>query len=173
MDKTRTMQEFDINSADPDPEGSVFFLVQKKETLTRHYIVKGTASQPIKTAKAVREDYENHGHDSWIEKDGWVDWNGERITKIEKVVYSPCSLANTSMTPPADWTEESHPSIRYLSRSTMFDVQPERGVNRIWRRYKSCNNYIHGKTKSICSCCMSRIRAGWSVITPLKTEDSD
>jgi hypothetical protein len=177
---TRRMTEIEINEWDEgtDPEGSVLFLVQKKETITRHYIVKSDYDgNPFTTAKALREDFQNGGTESWFEKDGWVDFDNERISKIEKVVYSPCSLALTYMTPPAHWTEESHPQIRYLTRSTMFDEQPE-GTNPFtkkstYRRYDRCTNYIHGKTSEVCDSCLRNINDGWTVIQPLKKEESE
>lgn len=176
---SNVMQEKTVSEYDEaDPEGSVLFVVQKKEMITRHYIVSGTEAAPIKTAKAVRENFEDFGTESWLEKDGWVDFDNERISKIEKVVYSPCSLALAYMTPPAHWTEESHPRIRYLTRSTMFDEQPEGTTNpfskgRIYRRYDRCTNYIHGKTSQVCNSCMRKIQYGWTVIQPLKKEESE
>lgn len=179
--RVRVMNEFTMNEyRDSDPEGSVFFLVQKKETVTRHYIVKSdNQGNPIKTAKQVRADYEEWGTEGWIEQDGWTDFDGERISKIEKVVYSPCSLALQYLTPPAHWTTESHPHMRYFTRSTMFDEQPEGsafdvfGKNRIFRPYERCTNYIKGKTSQICPKCLRRIKEGWSIITPLKKEESE
>lgn len=178
MEETQIMNEISVREYGnkTDPAGSVLFLVQKKETVTRHYIVKSdNQGNPIKTAKQVRADYEESGNDNWIEKDGWVDWDGERITKIEKVVYSPCSLALQYMTPPAHWTTESHPRIRYLTRSTMFDKQPIGAFadKRIFRRYERCTNYINGKTSQICPKCLRRIKEGWSIITPVKKEESE
>ncbi len=159
---------------EPDPEGSVFFRVSIKETVTRTYL---TTDPTLKTAKAVREQYGDMHTDDWQEMDA-TDWDGSRISKIEKVVYSPCSLGLQYLTPPADWTEESHPQIRYLSASTIFDEQPAGRVSAfnkdaIRRRYVRCTNYIHGKTSQICPKCVRLIREGWSVITPLKKEESE
>lgn len=178
---TEIMHEIRIKEhVEPNPEGSVLFLVAKKETITRHYIVKWDGhGNRIKTAKEVRADFETHGSEGWAEKDGWVDCDNERISKIEKVVYSPCSLALQYMTPPAHWTEESHPNIRYLNRSTMFDEQPD-GVktaffnkDAITRRYERCTNYVHGKTSQVCTSCLRRINEGWSIIHPIKKEASE
>jgi len=175
MKEAENIWEKSINEygeKEPDPEGSVFFRVNIKETVTRTYL---TTDPTLKTAKAVREQYEEAGTDYWVDMDA-TDWDGSRISKIEKVVYSPCSLALEYLTPPADWTEESHPNIRYLSRSTMFDEQPVGNAFmtlRIKRKYARCTNYIHGKTSQICPKCVRLIREGWSVITPLKKEESE
>lgn len=175
---TEIMHEIRINEyKDPDPAGSVLFLVAVKETVTRYYRTKWDAEgKRIKTAKEVRTDFERWGAEGWHEKD-CSDWDNARISKVEKVVYSPCSLALQYLTPPAHWTEESHPSIRYLERSTMFDEQPAGSVSvfnkdAITRRYVRCTNYIHGKTSQICPNCLRRIKGGWSIIHPIKKEDS-
>lgn len=173
---TEIMHEIRINEyKDPDPEGSVLFLVAKQETMTRHYIVKwDSQGNRIKTAKELRADFEESHSDFWEERDGWIDFDNERISKIEKVVYSPCWFALQYMTPPAHWTEESHSQIRYLNKSTFFDEQPEGfGENRITRRYVRCTNYIHGKTSQVCTQCLRRINEGWSIIHPLKKEASE
>jgi|TARA_R100001463_G_scaffold77509_1_gene131576 hypothetical protein len=160
---------------EPDPEGSVFFRISIKETVTRTYL---TTDPTLKTAKAVREQYDEWGTDDWRELDG-TEWDGSRISKIEKVVYSPCSLGLQYLTPPSHWTEESHPNIRYLSTSTMFDEQPEGSAfdvfnkDAIRRRYVRCTNYIHGKTSQICPKCERLIVQGWSIIHPLKKEESE
>lgn len=178
MEETEIMDTISISiNEQKDPAGSVLFKVAVKETVTHHYFVKWDGEgNRIKTAKQVRADYAEHGTDGWHKQD-WSDWDGERISKVEKVVYSPCSLALNYLTPPADWTEESHPQIRYLSRSTMFDEQPEGSAfdvfnkNTIRRRYVRCTNYIHGKTSQICPNCLRRIKEGWSIIHPLKKGD--
>ena len=180
MDETgNLMSEISISEygdKDPDPEGSVLFKVAVKETLTHHYLAKLSGEgKRFKTAKQVRADYEEWGTEGWNKQDGYTDFDNERISKVEKVVYSPCSLALHYLTPPSHWTEESHPRIRYLNQSTMFDEQPE-GVaftNKIYRRYVRCTNYIHGKTSQICPNCLRRVRDGWSIIHPLKKEESE
>lgn len=183
MEETRVMDEIRISeygNKDPDPAGSVLFLVAVKETVTHHYLAKLSGEgKRFKTTKQVRADYEEWGTDGWHKKDGWTDFDGERISKVEKVVYSPCALALQYLTPPAHWTEESHPRIRYLNQSTMFDEQPD-GVktaffnkDAITRRYVRCINYIHGKTSQICPNCLRRIKKGWSIIHPIKKEESE
>ncbi len=181
MEETRIMNEISIHEyghKDPDPAGSVLFKVAVKETVTHHYLAKWNGEgKRFKTAKQVRADFEEWGTEGWHKQDGWTDYDNERISKVEKVVYSPCSLALQYLTPPAHWTKESHEQIRYLNRSTMFDEQPEgsAGVfskDKIYRRYVRCTNYIHGKTSQICPNCLRRIKEGWSIIHPLKKEDS-
>src|SRR5210317_184937 len=125
MDEAQIMNEISISEyghKDPDAAGSVLFKVAVKETVTHHYLAKlNGEGKRFKTAKQVRADFEEYYTDGWHKQDGWTDYDGERISKVEKVVYSPCSLALQYLTPPAHWTEESHPQIRYLNRSTMFD----------------------------------------------------
>lgn len=174
---TEIMHELAINEYRPVHEaGSVLFKVSVKETVTHHFVTRWDGEgNRIKTAKQVRADFEEFGTDGWHKKDGWSDWDSERISKVEKVVYSPCSLALQYMTPPADFPEEK---ARYLPRSTMFDEQPAGRVSMfnkdaITRPYVQCENYVHGKTSQVCVQCMRRIRTGWSIITPLKKEDSE
>ena len=168
------MHELAINEYRPVHEaGSVLFKVAVKETVTHHFTVRYDGEgNPIKTAKQVRADFEEYGTEGWHKKDGWSDWEGDRISKVEKVVYSPCSLALQYLTPPADYPEAR---ARYLARSTMFDEQPKElsSKNAIYRRYSRCTRYVQGKTSQVCSDCMRRIRTGWSIITPLKKEDSE
>ncbi len=141
-----------------------------KGILERSYI---TTDPKIKTAKAVREQWHDMGSDDWQDMDR-ADVVDYRVSKVEKVVYSPCSLILTHMTPPAHWTKESHPQIRYLSSSTAFDEQPEGTfMERIHRKYSLCNTYIEGKTSQVCNSCMRKIQDGWSVIHPLKKEESE
>ena len=170
------MYELGINEfKDPDPEGSVLFKVAVKETVTHHFVTRWDGEgNRIKTAKQVRADFEEHGTEGWHKKDGWSDWDNSRISKVEKVVYSPCSLALQYMTPPADFPKER---ARYLNRSTMFDEQPKGSAGvfskgKIYRPYVQCTSYVHGKTSQVCSDCMRRIQTGWSIIHPLKKEDS-
>ncbi|MGB1100107.1 MAG: hypothetical protein ACPGYS_04290 [Flavobacteriales bacterium] len=175
---TQIMHELEINEYRPVHEaGSVLFKVSVKETVTHHFTVRYDGEgNPIKTAKHVRADFEEFGTEGWHKKDGWSDWDSERISKVEKVVYSPCSLALQYLTPPAHWTADSHPQIRYLNRSTMFDEQPEGSAfwtDKIHRRYVRCTNYIHGKTSQICPHCLRRIKEGWSIIHPFKKEESE
>ena len=186
MEETRIMNEISIReygNNDPDPAGAVLFLVAVKETLTHHYLVMSDGEgNPIKTAKQVRADFEEHHTDGWHKQD-WTDCDSERISKVEKVVYSPCSLALQYLTPPQEWLDKEHPKherTRYLNQSTMFDEQPESAKTRpsftdkaIRRRYDRCTNYIKGKTSQICPQCLRRIKEGWSIITPLKKEESE
>lgn len=175
------MTEIEIDKWDdkgPHKAGSTLYLVQVKETLTHHYLVSGEGAP--KTKKELREDY-NEGDGTysagWTKKDGWTDFENERITKIEKVKYSPCTLALRYLTPPAAWLDKDHPKheqIRYLSSSTMFDVQPEGSerifnrANRIYRKFAQCTNYVNGNKSLMCDTCEKRILGGWSIINPLK-----
>jgi len=179
MEEADTVWEKSIDEYDqkePDPAGSVFFRVNIKETVTRTYL---TTDPTLKTAKAVRQQYGEMDTDGWQEMDS-TDWDGSRISKVEKVVYSPCSLALEYLTPPQEWMDKEHPKhqqTRYLTSSTMFDEQPESNgsvfnSNRIYRKYARCTTYIHGKTSQICPRCLRRIKEGWSIITPLKKENS-
>jgi len=167
MTGTNTIWEKSIseyNKNGPDPEGSVFFRVSVKETVTRTYM---TTDPTIKTAKAVREQYDEWHTDSWREMDD-IDSDGSRIGKIEKVVYSPCSFALRYLTPPADFPADK---LRYIASSTMFDEQPEGGMfakNRIHRKFERCTSYVEGKTSSVCVRCFRRLNQGWSFISPLK-----
>jgi len=167
MTGTNTIWEKSIseyNKNGPDPEGSVFFRVSVKETVTRTYM---TTDPTIKTAKAVREQYDEWHTDSWREMDD-IDSDGSRIGKIEKVVYSPCSFALRYLTPPADFPADN---LRYIASSTMFDEQPEGGMfakNRIHRKFERCTSYVEGKTSSVCVRCFRRLNQGWSFISPLK-----
>ena len=97
MEETRIMNEISIHEyghKDPDPAGSVLFKVAVKETVTHHYLAKWNGEgKRFKTAKQVRADFEEWGTEGWHKQDGWTDYDNERISKVEKVVYSPCSLA--------------------------------------------------------------------------------
>ena len=159
----------------PHKAGSVLFRVQVQQTLTHHYLVLGP-----KTKKELREDFTDGDgvySGGWTKEDGWSDIDSERIKKVEKIVYSPCTLALKYLTPPQAWLDEDHPKhqqTRYLSSSTAFDVQPE-GSERIWprtsriyRRYARCTNYVNGSKSVMCDACEKRILEGWSIITPLK-----
>jgi hypothetical protein len=168
MTGTSTIWEKSINEYGeaPDPEGSVFFRVSVKETVVRTYL---TTDPDLKTAKAVREQHDEWGTDDWREMDS-ADWDGSRISKIEKVVYSPCSFALRYLTPPADYPADA---LRYISSSTMFDEQPEGSShlfskNAIRRKYERCTSYVEGKTSSVCVHCFRRLNEGWSFIKPLK-----
>lgn len=167
---TEVIWEKSINEYDaPDPEGSVFFRVNTKETVTRTYL---TTDPTLKTAKAVREQYGDMHTDDWREMDS-ADWDGSRINKIEKVVYSPCTFALRYLTPPADYPKEK---LRYIQASTAFDEQPDDaafGKNRIYRKYERCTSYVEGKTSSVCFRCIRRLNEGWYFITPLKKEASE
>ena len=174
------MTEIEIDKYDdkgPHKAGSTLFLVQVKETLIHHYLVSGEGVP--KTKKQLLEDYkEGDGTYSagWSKKDGWTDFDNERISSIEKVTYSPCTLALRYLTPPQAWLDKDHPKYqqtRYLSSSTAFDVQPEGSnspfsSNRIYRKYARCTNYVNGSKSLMCDTCEKRILAGWSIITPLK-----
>ena len=107
------MTEIEIDKYDdkgPHKAGSTLYLVQVKETLTHHYLVSGAGAP--KTKKELREDY-NEGDGTysagWAKKDGWTDFESERIAKIEKVTYSPCTLALRYLTPPTTWLDKDHP----------------------------------------------------------------
>jgi len=171
------MTEIEIDEYDekgPHKAGSTLFLVQVKETLTHHYLVSGKGAP--KTKKQLREDYMNEDGTysaGWSKKDGWTDFDNERISSIEKVTYSPCTLALRYLTPPQAWLDKDHrmyQQTRYLTSSTMFDVQPENAFskNRIYRRYARCTNYVNGSKSLMCDTCEKRILGGWSIITPLK-----
>ena len=168
MKGTSTISEKSINEYGeaPDPEGSVFFRISMKETVTRTYL---TTDPMLKTAKAVREQHDECGTDDWREMD-YAEWDGSRISKIEKVVYSPCSFALRYLTPPADYPAEK---LRYIQASTMFDEQPDDprdvfGKNKIYRKFERCTSYVEGKTSSLCVRCFRRLNEGWFLIKPLK-----
>lgn len=175
------MTEIEINTYDdkgPHKAGSTLFLVQVKETLTHHYLVSGDGTP--KTKKDLRKQYEEGDGTysvGWNKKDGWTDFDSERISSIEKVTYSPCTLALRYLTPPAAWLDKDHPKYqqtRYLTSSTAFDVQPEGSEkifnrkSRIYRRYAQCTNYVNGSKSLMCDTCEKRILTGWSIINPLK-----
>jgi len=184
MDEAQIMNEISISEyghKDPDAAGSVLFKVAVKETVTHHYLAKlNGEGKRFKTAKQVRADFEEYYTDGWHKQD-CSDFDNERISKVEKVVYSPCSLALQYLTPPQEWLDKEHPKherTRYLNQSTMFDEQPAGRVSvfnkdAIRRRYVRCTNYIHGKTSQICPHCLRRIKEGWSIIHPLKKEESE
>ena len=106
-----------------------------------------------------------------IEKDGWTDYDGSKITSIEKHTFSPCGFFDKYLTPPADAPESV---TKYLEASTKFDVQPEGSErifnlkNRIYRKYHQCKQLVKGKNNVVCDGCMRRINNGWYIIKPLK-----
>lgn len=160
----------------PLENGTVAFVVAVQEKVTKYYRVYG-----VKTKQEVRElyEYENFGEGIFegrgsIEKDGWTEYDGSRITSIEKHTFSPCGFFDKYLTPPADAPESV---TKYLSSSTVFDVQPEGSgllspfsKNRIYRRYHQCKQLVKGKNNVVCDGCMRRINNGWCIIKPVKEE---
>lgn len=153
----------------PLENGTVAFVVAVQEKVTKYYQVYG-----VKTKQGVRQLYEEScmgegifdGKGS-IEKDGWTDYDGSKITSIEKHTFSPCGFFDKYLTPPADTPESV---IKYLDASTMFDVQPADaiGQNRIYRKYHQCKQLVKGKNNVVCDNCMRKINGGWYIIKPLK-----
>jgi len=151
----------------PLENGTVAFVVGVQEKVTKYYRVYG-----VKTKQEVRELYENEcfgegifeGKGS-IEKDGWTDYDGSRITSIEKHTFSPCGFFDKYLTPPADAPESV---TKYLSSSTAFDVQPENPFKNTYRRFHQCKQLVKGKNNVVCDGCMRRINNGWYIIKPLK-----
>ena len=165
---------FDRNDGTlPLENGTVAFVVAVQEKVTKYYQVYG-----VKTKQEVRQLYEEScmgegifdGKGS-IEKDGWTDYDGSKITSIEKHTFSPCGFFDKYLTPPADAPESV---TKYLEASTKFDVQPEGSErifnlkNRIYRKYHQCKQLVKGKNNVVCDGCMRRINNGWYIIKPLK-----
>jgi hypothetical protein len=154
----------------PLENGTVAFVVAVQEKVTKYYRVYG-----VKTKQGVRQLYEEScmgegifdGKGS-IEKDGWADYDGARITSIEKHTFSPCGFFDKYLTPPNNAPESV---TKYLDASTMFDVQPEGRTfrdNRTYRKYHQCKQLVKGKNNVVCDCCMRKINDGWYIIKPLK-----
>ena len=157
----------------PLENGTVAFVVAVQEKVIKYYQVYG-----VKTKQEVRQLYEEScmgdgifdGKGS-IEKDGWADYDGSKITRIEKHTFSPCGFFDKYLAPPADAPESV---TKYLDASTMFDVQPEDNPhtngfkNRTYRKYHQCKQLVKGKNNVVCDGCMKRINNGWCIIKPLK-----
>lgn len=161
------MAERGDGSSLPLENGTVAFVVAVQEKVTKYYRVYG-----VKTKQEVRQLYEEScmgegifdGKGS-IEKDGWADYDGSKITSIEKHTFSPCGFFDKYLTPPADAPESV---TKYLYSSTAFDVQPENTFKNTYRKYHQCKQLVKGKNNVVCDGCMRRINNGWYIIKPLK-----